>query len=313
MNINKKLQQAKIDPIIRPLDLYLLPVINYNQLGSIEDQLKQIVLNYNFDTFSFLFELLQLVKIKNITIIDAFHAYHIKSIELASKYGGSNCVGLSLLLQSNLQKIGVDTRLIPSYGHYLFSEEADNYVQVRTADLLGVCNKAENAPLILFLASGLSIEKVMFITENYTVESAENTYKIRNVNQNGFEIATIRPNRSSRVRQFRFEELINPDESIQKNLLRARTKYQITRQYEDGHRHSINFDFSNNLFKIFVQDNKPVSMNVEQFRSYLLRAAPNLINIFRYPQLDQYLFLFLDNIDVIKKNLFLAEIRNKLL
>jgi|SRR5688572_26808297 len=312
MNRKNKSQRAKINAVVRPLALDLLPVIDLRKLEAIADQLREIVLNYNFDTFSFLFELLQMVKTKNVTLLDAFLAFNIKSTELGYKYQGSNCVGLSLLLQTNLQKMGVVTILIPSYGHYLISEEADNYVQVRTADLLGVSRKDGNTPSILFLASGLSIDKVIFITENYTVESSGNLHRIRNVSEKGFEIVTIRPKGDSIIRLFRFEELVNPDESVQKNLLRVRTKYQITRQYKDGRRHFVTFDFSNNLFKVLVRGSKPISMNVKQFRGFVLEEAPHLINIFRNPQLDQYLLLFSDSIELIKEKLLLAEIQNKL-
>jgi len=93
---------------------------------------------------------------------------------LIKQYNGTNCTGLSIELKSRLSNSGVETHLAPSYGRYLLTEEADDYGQIRTIDLIGL-TKGEKGEW-LFLAPGLTIDKPMVVTPGYKVESFGNTF-----------------------------------------------------------------------------------------------------------------------------------------
>ena len=79
---------------------------------------------------------------------------------------------------------------------------------------------------------------------------------IAQVTPDNFEVITIKPTGEMLSRVFAFEEVLNPDESVQKNLLRARTRNEIT-------------------------------MDIDSFRNYVAKNSDSLQKRFRNPKLAQ--------------------------
>lgn len=254
-----------------------------------------------------MFSLLEEARAKDIPLSETFIDYQVDTQSLIRQYNGTNCTGLSIELKSRLLNSGVETHLAPSYGRYLLTEEADDYGQLRTIDLIGL-TKGEKGEWV-FLAPGLTIDKPMVVTPGYKVESFGNTYMIAQVTPENFEVITVKPNGDMLSRVFAFEEVLNPDESVQKNLLRARTRYQVTRQYDNGSKDYITFDFPQKTFRVSLGGNE-ITMDIDSFRNYVAKNAESLQKRFRNPKLVQGFMDFTENIDTIVSELLLPEIQN---
>lgn len=307
MNSEKDLSQTRISAVIRKLQVDQISAFEPNALSEIARQTESVVLDYNFDTFSLMFDLLESAKLRNIPLGDAFVDYRVDSQDLIQKYGGSNCTGLSIELRSKLVDSGIKTYLAPSYGRYLLTQKADDYSQIRTVDLVGLSRGDENE--WIFLAPGLTIDKPMVIKAGYKVESFESTFIIAQVTDKDFDVVTTKPNGDTLDRTFAFEEILNPDESVQKNLMRTRTRYQITRQYENGSRDFITFDFPQRKFRVSVGGNETM-FDIDSFRSYVISNSKSLEKRFRNTKLNSGFMNFIDDIDLINNELLLPDVRD---
>ena len=84
-----------------------------NSIKVIDDLLCDNIYNFNYDTFSFMFELLNAKK----PLERAFGELAINSIDLMDKYNGSNCAGLAQKLSIRLKdEYNTDSILVPSFG-----------------------------------------------------------------------------------------------------------------------------------------------------------------------------------------------------
>ncbi len=279
------------------------------QVEMISSRLKSVILDYNFDTFSFMFELLDLAKRDNVAIDEAFTRLKINSFELAYKYKGTNCTGLSVILKENLGLSGIDTKIVPAYGNYMVSKEADKYVQIRTTGLVGLLFSSEDVATPVSLVPGLTVDKPILLGKGNQVESYGNRFVVSEANDREFHIVAIRRRGEDIRREFKFEEALNLDVSLQLNLLRCRTKYQITRQYEDGNQDFIKFDFMQRKFRVKV-GNGESTMDMEEFKNYVARNSTLLEATFRNPFLSEGFSRFIDSFDEIADKLLLSDIRN---
>ncbi len=275
--MNDKLLDTKVNSEILPIEEDSVTPVDHTKIESIEESLSEIVLNNNFDTFSFLFELLEYADVSGKSIEDAFRTFTIDSVAFTNKYKGSNCAGLSLFLKQRLEELGIQSRITPSHGDYLSIPEADRYVQIRTVDLVSLL-RDEVEDKWIFLAPGLTIDKPMIILEDYSVTSFGVRYTITDVTNEGFNLTTVRSNGDSVTRYFRLEELTNPDESSQKSLLRCRTIYQITRQYENK-RDQITYNLIKRRFRVKLGETDRM-LSVEEFLDFLNENELLIENIF---------------------------------
>lgn len=301
------LSALRISAQTRPLVPENLTRIEVGQISQLEQELKTVVLDYNFDTFSFMFALLEEAKQKGLPLKQAFTEFNVNSAAFVEKYRGSNSVGLSMKLRSNLADRSIPTYFSASHGNYLLTPEADDYGQIRTVDLIALLSGKDNR--WVFLAPGLTIDKPMVVSFGSRVEAFGSTYLIGQVSNDGFEVITVKPNGDTINRSFALEEVLNPDESVQKNLLRTRTRYQITKQYEDGKRDLISFDFPKRMFKVSIEGTDLV-LDIKKFKAYLNQNAAVLEARFRNPHLAQGLLAFVESVDEITDQLLLPAIQN---
>lgn len=307
MSERKDLSETRVTAVTRRLRVDQIDIFRSELLPEVARQTEAMVLDYNFDTFSLIFELLEQAKAKDFSLSKEFVDYKVDSPILTQKYGGSNCTGLSMELKRKLSISGIETYLAPSYGRYLLTQEADDYCQIRTIDLVGL-TRGEGDEWI-FLAPGLTIDKPMVVKAGYKVESFGNTYLIAQVTDENFEVVTMKPNGDMLSRIFAFEEILNPDESVQKNLLRARTRYQVTRQYENGSRDFITFDFPQKKFRVSVGGNETL-LDIDSFRNYVTTNSKSLEKRFRNDKLGTGFINFIDNIDSITRELLLPDVQD---
>lgn len=310
MKAESDLSNTRVSAVTRRLQVDQISTFESKDISEITRQTESVVLDYNFDTFSLMFDLLESVKLRNISLGDAFVDYRVDSQDLIKKYGGLNCTGLSIELKSKLVDSGIETYLAPSYGRYLLTQKADNYSQIRTVDLVGLLRGDENE--WIFLAPGLTIDKPMIIKAGYKVESFESTFIIAQVTNENFELVTMKPNGDTLDRTFAFEEILNPNESVQKNLMRTRTRYQITRQYENGSKDFITFDFPQRKFRASIGGNETM-FDVDSFRRYITTNSKSLEKRFRNTKLISGFINFIDNIDIINNELLLPDVRDILI
>lgn len=163
----------------------------------IEREIRDFVHSYNFDTFSFMFELLDYAKDDRGCIEDLYRDFSVDSIALAEKYKGSNCAGLSLLFQNNTNDYA-ESVLIPSFGHYMPTQEASDYVGVRTVGL--ILKNKEDGYSALF--PGLTIDKLVPIDNGYDFESMGTAYRISGVTESTFELHAAKTNGELIQRKF---------------------------------------------------------------------------------------------------------------
>ncbi len=306
--MERDLGQSRISAQVKDLEVGRIHPFEEFRLPEVAGELRTVVLDYNFDTFSFFFELFERAEKEGSSLPDTFINFDIDSLSLARKYHGANCTGLSMMLRDRLRASGIASHLTPSYGNYFVTEEADTYSEIRTIDLVGVVQE-ENSGVPVFLAPGLTIDKPIMVAEGYQVESFGNRYLVTKATSQDFEILTIKPNSDTISRIFVMQEVLNPDESLQKNLIRTRTRYQMTRQYEQGTRDYITFDFPQRTFRIGI-GGQDLTTNEAGFLEYVHKNGQMLEDRFRNPEIRQGFERFTENIDNISEQLLLPEIQN---
>lgn len=301
-----ELNASKKDALTESLKIDDVQPFNEEELTFVERELSEVVMGYNFDSFSFLFELLNLAETNSLSLVEAFKMFQIDSLELLEKYKGSNCAGLSLNLQDRLSSRAVRTEIAPSYGQYLVIKEADDYAQIRTVDAVGVLRRGVNNVWV-FLAPGLTIDKPILVEEGFAVQSFDRRYEVRNVTDRGFTIITTKPDGERLERFFGFERFVNPDLSSQKNLLRCRIKYQITKQYAT-HREQITFNLATRNFKVKTLDTDSI-FSIEEFATYLRENGENLSIRFNNPYLVKGFQILVKYVDEIRSTLLIPELQ----
>lgn len=297
---------SKTEPSL--VDIQTEVVLSDEQLRIAENINQEVVFNYNFDTFSFIFELLELANSQDLTLPQAFEVLTINSLELSQKYNGSNCAGLAMLLRKNLGENGIASVLIPCFGSYMPTPEADEYAGVRT---VGLFTRTRDNRFLL--APGLTIPQAVELEESNSFAAFRTEYKVQKVYPNRFSLVAIKPDGEIIERIFSITEFINPDQSSQKNLLRARPKYQISRQHENGQRDYISFDFFKGTFKVALETQGiSATFSPQDFLEFLNVNANTLQDIFRNSYLVEGLRRFIMKRSEILDHILVPSIKNKL-
>ena len=301
------LSQYRIGIETTPIELETAKTFEEDVLPDVAKHLRDVVLEYNFDTFSFTTDLIERAEASGKPLAEEFVSWIPDSQELADKFGGTNCTGMSLVLKSRMEKESATGLLVPSYGNYLITEQADEYVGIRTTDIVGFVQKKEGkAPV--FLAPGLTVDKPMFIRQGYQVESFGNRYVVTDVRDREFHVLRLDKEGESRERIFHYEEVTNPEASMQKNLPRARTRYQVTRQHQDGSRDFVTFDFPRKSFRVSIGGKEEV-YNIGEFQNFLALNKQRVADTFQNANVPNSLQVFSENISEIKEQLLLPEIQ----
>lgn len=270
---------------------------------------KSLVLDDNFDTFSFMFELLEIAERRGISLQEAYELLNINSVRLTDKYNGSNCGGLAMLLRKRLAESGIFSTLIPCFGSYMPTPEADEYAGVRTIALYLTSKDGRFA-----LIPGLTIPQVIKLENGNQFEAYGTNYTIQNVFPNRFSLIALKKNGEIIERVFSVTELLNPDESSQKNLLRCRPKYQISRQHEDGTKDQISYDFFKGSFKVVLDSvNINETMSLQDFTEFISENGSMLEELFQNHHLVAGFARFIQQRDNIITNLLIESITDKLL
>ncbi len=307
--MSKELDKHRIQAETRQPVFGLEGVVTLKTLPCVTEELQSVIIDYNFDTFSFLFELQDIKAKSDISYSEAARSLKIDSISMAQKYHGTNCSGMSALLQNRLNKSGITTFLSPSYGSYLLTENADRYSEIRTIDLLGMFQEDSGKITPLFLAPGLTVDKPMLVIPGYNVESFGNLFTILEVDEEKFVVESLKPGSEPIRRTFMFLDVANIDESLQKNLLRTRTRYQITRQNVQGKRDFVTFDFPQRIFRLDILG-RLRSLMPNEFYQYLKSDGDELDLVFNNPHLKLGLEWFSQNYGQVGNDLLLPSIKN---
>lgn len=256
----------------------------------IEREIRDFVHNYNFDTFSFIFELLDYAKDYRGCLEDLYRDFSVDSVALAKKYKGSNCAGLSLLFQNNTNDYA-ESVLIPSFGHYMPTQEASDYVEVRTVGL--ILKNKEDGYSALF--PGLTIDKLVPIDNGYDFESMGTVYRVSGVTESTFELHAAKANGELIQRKFYITELTNPDQSMQKNLFKVRTKYQVS-HVDNNVRNKLSYYIFGDTFRLRVpSENLSLDMDSTQFLKFISSEDSLVVEAFDSPNLVENLDIFIEN------------------
>lgn len=232
------------------------------QLDEIKLNLKQVIGSIRYNNFSKIDQLLAvyegLMRVDpNANLKDAFISLKVDSLKGANE-GDSTCVGMSLALKKRLEDIGVHSYLIRFQAGGLLSDAANKYADVGHSALIvpGVDNGEKTLSL---LDPGLMIpEPLTFVlggdsnivtngTKQYQVVEGPNIpgyqyrLEIRKAakdKETGKLLLDKRGNiiykSSDKIPFDPFNELLNPDECISKDTMRATSGAKITRQTPDG-------------------------------------------------------------------------------
>jgi hypothetical protein len=298
---------SKNEPQLRELELEV-PITN-EQVLMAELLTKSLVLDDNFDTFSFMFELLEIAEMQGVSLQEAYELLNINSVRLTDKYNGSNCGGLAMVLRKRLAELGIYSTLIPCFGSYMPTPEADEYAGVRTTALYLTSKDGRFA-----LIPGLTIPQIIKLENGNQFEAYGTSYIIQNVFPNRFSLIAVKRNGEIIERVFSVTELLNPDESSQKNLLRCRPKYQISRQQDDGTKNQISYDFFKGNFKVVLDSvSMNQTMNLQDFIKFLTENGSMLEELFQNNHLVAGFTRFIQQRDNIVSNLLIESIKDKLL
>lgn len=294
--------------ITSPLEISECNSINNESIDVLESELGGVIFGYNFDTFSFVIELLEFAQMHDLSLSTAYDQFEIDTLSLLEKYKGTNCAGLSMKLQKNLMENGMFTYLIPAYGNYLATPEADDFVQVRTVDLIAVAQVRSELSWI-FLAPGLSISKPIIVEDGSSVNQWGRQYIVSDVKEDSFNLTAVRTGKEDRGRNFHFEQFHNPDRSSQKNLLRCRTRYQLVRRYPNEHKDVITYDFLQDSFLIELGGHDKVLLKAEEMLSYTEGNNDILEERFRSSHIAPGLKLFISRRREFGGEIFIPELR----
>jgi hypothetical protein len=210
-----------------------------NNLAEVTDSLSESIYDHNYDTFSFMSELL----VQEQPLNEAFSEIEVDSVRYIQKYNGSNCAGLAQKLATDLYAQGVDSIVIPSFGETSPMDSETAYAGVKTTALL--IRSDEGREYILDPA--LAIETTIPILD-YVPDSNNGAYVLSEPNNSLLRLI-IPMVKGDREMHFERKSLENADESMQKNWLRSRTKYKICRRYPNGEKDFITYEFGRNQFK----------------------------------------------------------------
>lgn len=273
------------------------------------EQVRSIILDTNYDTTSYTFDLIRYAEASGVNLREALTRYTVDSIDIFKRYNGGNCASTSLYLQRELASKGITSYVIPSFGGYLPTEEANNYVGVRTVEVI--------APVVfngiktwLLLAPALTIDKPLFVETGYEVESFGKVHKIARVTEEEFDLDSIRPDGKTITRTFSAKAYNNPNLSYQQNLFRARVNFILTRFYEDETFDGINFDLPSRKFRVKLRENqKSQQYSPDEFVQFIRDNEQTVEGRFRRVGLVEDYTKFIDRIDEITHDLLLPNLR----
>ncbi len=277
------------------------------KIGVINDLLYSNIHNFNYDTFSFIFELLN----ENRSLEQAFGALSINSIDLIDRYNGSNCAGLAQKLALELRgKHDIDSVLIPRFGETTPAPLDGEYAGIKTSALLVI--------------DGLGCEYILD-----PAFAIENAVSIGDEQDNHVDCAVphatsggdcliklfIPSKKGMREIHFQHTSLENADESTQKNWLRARTRYKICRRTVGGSSDMIDYKFSTNRFavrlgKIGIWAD---SLCANEMTDIMAEHAKDIENTFETTEIIGGLERFIARRQEIVSTLLIPELREQIL
>ena len=209
-----------------------------------EEYLYDNIYDFNYDNFSFLFDLLE----QKGSLMSNFAKLSIDSIDLLKKYNGSNCAGLTQYLSQKLQSQGVESIVIPSFGEETPMPENSAYAGVKTTALM-IRDKRRS----YILESALAVENAIPVYDDAEHDNhcdTDGAYAVSEADSSLLRLYI--PLKSGRTREIHFQRssLENPDSSMQKNWLRARTRYKLCRRRPDGSKDFIDYSYDSDKFNI---------------------------------------------------------------
>jgi hypothetical protein len=280
--------------------------ISAEDISRLENKLNNFLLKYNFDTFSFMFELFSLKQEKE-SMLDVLAKLKIDSEILAEKYNGSNCTGLSILFKKQLKKEGLSGLfLIPSTGEYQVIKAADEYSEIRTVQLLGFLKRIDKKRPFL-VAVGITVDKLIEIIDGSNVISFDKKYTVSSVDSDKFTIESEDASGQKVSRVFLLQEILNPDESYQKNLMRTRIRYQITRQFENS-KIQISFNLITKDFKLKTPKEELI-LSPKLMLNYIdSKEGSFFLELFQSKNLLPNLKLFINFINEVREELLIPEL-----
>lgn len=273
------------------------------------EQVRSIILDTNYDTTSYTFDLIRYAEASGVSLREALTSYIVDSVDIFERFNGGNCASTSLYLQRELASKGITSYVIPSFGGYLPLEEANRYVGVRTVEVI--------APVVLnglktwlLLAPALTIDKPLFVKTDYEVESFGKVHKITRVAEEEFDLDSIRLDGQTITRTFTAKEYSNPNLSYQQNLFRARVNFILTRFYEDETFDGINFDLPSRKFRLKLRENpKSQQYTPDEFMQFIRDNEQTVDRRFRRVGLVEDYVKFIGRIDEITSDLLLPSLR----
>jgi hypothetical protein len=288
---------------IAPVFYDRLPsAVQKNKLFEVSDPLLENIYNHNYDTFSFMTELLE----RGGPLGESLSDMEVNSVEYINKYNGSNCAGLAQKLASDLRANNdIDSIVIPSFGEISPMDTESSYAGVKTTALL--VNDDQNRRYILDPA--LAIEAAIPVLDSETMGS-KGVYALSSSESS--QLRLMLPSASG-LREMHFEQtsLENPDESMQKNWLRSRTKYKICRRYPDGEKDFITYEFAADRFKVNIGavGIRLCLLSPSEMGGLIDEYDDKIIDVFRNDLIVNGMNRFIANRQAIVEDLLIPQIR----
>jgi hypothetical protein len=299
----------RVAPQFNAIPITELTPMDPSMRAPVEALTRSFIRHWNYDTFSYIFELLETAEMEGRSLPQALGSFALDSLRLFGKFKGANCSGLSLgLAQALRDELSVDTALIPCFGNNMLTEAASEYIGLRTVGLL----VKDTAGQAYTLQPGLTIDRLIEVSEGNTVNTFGESHRIEKASEEEFTLTSSHLNGAEITRPFILKALLNPDESSQRNLLRARHRYQLWRQH-DTHRDYLGYSFVTGQYKLSLPTTGVHKELTPDALDTLISDQPGRLNeTFSNPHLEGGLRSFSAASIAIKETLLLPTVQEAL-
>lgn len=200
--------------------------------SSIQDilsrELRDYVTRVPFDNLAVLLSWLHAYDPENTTFDDAFSQWHPDSVELATQFGGTNCIGATKIFSERLEQHNIDYQVAISTSNRL--PEGANYIEVPYQHV-GLMVTTEDGMAYL-VEPGLGLV-VPVPANNASVEVANRIYRATATDDTA-ELSVIKPDGTRINFDFIYLDEGDTETLVQKPLLRATTSFKMDAFSADG-------------------------------------------------------------------------------
>lgn len=240
--------------------------LNKNDFNNIKNCLKNIIKNTKYNSLKYLISIIQN---NNWDIIKAFYNTNLNFSLEENQNDWTNCFWMSELLKEELRKKWIASNIIRFDAWWYLDNE---YIKYWHCALVVPFLDKNNIKNFFLLDPWIFLSEPILFNENWSIEYflENNKFIIRKEWKMDLDFC-LKMKSEKKEKKFYFDpysERINPEDSLNKNILRGLWKFKITKQDEKWKiSNKILVDLVNNLI-IFSDENEKLEINFQDLKNF---------------------------------------------